>query len=168
MQPWMAGLIWGVVIVIMVLVAVTAVRRSKALCVEAQSLGLEFTQRDEEFEQSLEGTLPIFSKGQPQCSFVMKGREEVADYFIFNYPYRRKTYGGRSDRETAGVVVRFCLSEGDFDQILKGKEVSDSEWRVEFGGPWLACARAGRSSELRLSAENLPKIKSDNLYRSLV
>lgn len=169
MQPWMAGLIWGAVVFIIALVAVTAVRRAKALRRGAQSLGLEFVHRNREFEQSLKGTLPIFSKGDPECSFVMQGREGAADYFIFNYSYLRKTYGGRSDRETEGVVVCFRLTEGDFDERLKGKEFSHPEWRIEFAGSWLAFAPARKSPEFRLSAGNLPQIKRKtvDLYRSL-
>jgi hypothetical protein len=107
MQPWMAGLIFGVVIVALVRMALFARRRIRQYERVAGEMGLDYRWDDPELEKRLKGTLTVFDHEDLCCSAIMQGREGNANYYVFNYAYYRRKLNNRRDREHVGTTVCF-------------------------------------------------------------
>jgi hypothetical protein len=127
--------------------AMVSFRRTRALRQAAEELGLQFQDQDQKLATSLRGALPMFSHAAPECTLVLSGKIDDAEYALFEYSYRRTRFG-YPERKSEGPVACFWRREGKYDtQIAAGGEHPAGLWHIEADGPWLAMRPLGRPAK---------------------
>lgn len=153
MSTWLALLFFAGTLSLFMAMGALSVRRARALRQAARELGLEFQESDRELAESLRGALPMFSHTSPECSLVLSGRTDDAEYALFEYSYRRTRFG-YSERKAQGPVACFRRRDGKYDtQIAAGGEHPTGLWHIEADGPWLAMRPIGRTSRMLEAGE---------------
>jgi hypothetical protein len=158
MEPWMAVVIMLFVVGLIGLGIVTAIKRGRSYQDKAAELGLTFQENDLDLSNQINNNLPLFSKGDSNCWYSVKGKNKYGVFHIFQYSYvHKKKFGNRNDRESVGVV--FCLNSGNSDlkQKIQGDKITpfQNKWLIEYDGPWLAMKRHNDDGKKGISGVQL-------------
>jgi len=163
MEAWMAITLFAGIILLIIIMIIVAVRRGRSYEQRALELGYSFAENDDELADQISGTLPMFSKGDPFCWYVVSWKNDVGDCYIFQYSYtHRDNYNKRLDREKVGMV--FCVnSNNNLNELVnedRKQEFSDA-WIIEHQDSWLAMKRKDDDGERGINDKLLSRFHDE-------